>query len=278
MTNAITLLESLAEQTWDRIKDGFEFDISQGEETITDFNLLEMLRSGVKALKVVKLSKGEEAIKGIDWEWWIGSRTQGWLRYAVQAKKLNFATQRYDSFGHKVKGIPQIDLLETYARKASAIPIYCLYNCSKSASQHQHWHCNFPYEEKQLGCTVTPSSVVRQAMNIKGFRNFDFIHSQNSTIPWRCLLKCPSVLQIYSNGSTNIAFENIRVYTALPNYLVRAADNEQEVLTSEVFPIIKRSDFDDLNTVDEMLFDNKSEIRVSPKKVLIIEIRNDDND
>ena len=88
MSLAVKLLESLAKQTWDRIKDGYELEISQGEETITDLNLLEIKRSGIRSFQVVKLTKAEEAIKGIDWEWWIGSESQGWLRYAIQAKKI----------------------------------------------------------------------------------------------------------------------------------------------------------------------------------------------
>jgi hypothetical protein len=115
MPQAIRLFETLAEQTWDRIRDAHELDVSQGEETITDLNLLEIKRNGISTIRVVKLSIDEEAIKGIDWEWWIGSDAQGWLRYAVQARKIHFASQRYDSLGHKVNGVLQIDLLEVFA-------------------------------------------------------------------------------------------------------------------------------------------------------------------
>jgi len=277
MLNAITLLESLAEQTWDRIKDGVEFDISQGEETITDFNLLEILRSGVNTLRVVKLSKDEEAIKGIDWEWWIGSRSQGWLRYAVQAKKIDFSSQRYNSLAHEVNDIPQIDLLKMYARKVSAIPLYCFYNYSQKANLQHYWQCSFQYEEKQLGCTVAPSSTIQQALNTRGCRNFEFVHSFHNTIPWRCLLKCPRVLQIYSNGSNNLAFENIKVYSTLPDYLARAADDNQQVLVSEFYPTIRRNEIGDLDINGE-IFENKPEIRVIPKKVLVIDISSDEND
>ena len=278
MSTAITLLESLAERTWDRIKDGFELDISQGEETITDFNLLEMLRSGVKTLKVVKLSKDEEAIKGIDWEWWIGSRSQGWLRYVVQAKKIDFSSQRYNNLGHKVNNVPQIDLLEIFARKIAAIPLYCFYNYSQATNLQSYWQCGFQYEEKQFGCTVAPSSTIRRALNSRGCRNFEFIHSQHNTIPWRCLLKCPQVLQIYSNGSNNLAFENINVYRTLPTYLARAVDDDQQVLVPEFYPTIRRNEFSNLDSDDEMLFENKPEVRVIPKRVLVIDTRSDEND
>ena len=272
MPHAIRLLETLSEQTWDRIKDGDELDVSQGEETITDINLLEIMRSGISTIRVVKLSQDEEAIKGIDWEWWVGSAAQGWLRYAVQAKKIHLASQRYNSLGHKVKGIPQIDLLEVYARRVSAIPLYCFYNYSKNADPHRHWQCCFQYEEKQFGCTVTPSSIVRQAMNTRGCRNFEFIHTKHDTIPWRCLLKCPRVLQIYSGCSAEIAFENAKVYSALPDSLASAVSEDQPIIVSESYPRIRVNEFGDLSPNDMAFFGDRPEIRVIPRKVLVVDI------
>jgi hypothetical protein len=245
-------------------------EISQGEETITDLNLLEIKRSGVKSIQIVKSTKAEEAIKGIDWEWWIGSNTRGWLRYAMQAKKIQVASQRYDSLGHKVNGILQINLLETYARTVTAIPLYCLYNYPKNPISSQHWHCNFPYDEKQMGCTVTPLSIIRQAMNTKGCRNFNFIHTQNETIPWRCLLNCPRIMQIYTGAPTDISFENIKVYPKLPSNIARAIEEELPILSPESYPAIRVSELGDISESDIDYFAGKKEIRIVPRKVLVI--------
>ncbi len=69
-----------------------------------------------------------ESVKGTDWEWWIGNRTHGYLRYAVQAKKLDAKTNRYSSLNHKVgvgsKTLFQHDILEKYAHVNQAIPLY----------------------------------------------------------------------------------------------------------------------------------------------------------
>lgn len=273
MSHATKLLEALAEQTWNRIKDGYDLEISQGEETITDLNLLEIKRSGVKSIQIVKSTKAEEAIKGIDWEWWIGSNTQGWLRYAMQAKKIQIASQRYDSLGHKVNGILQINLLETYARTVTAIPLYCLYNYPQNPISSQHWHCHFPYDEKQMGCTVTPSSIIRQAMNAKGCRNFNFIHTQNETIPWRCLLNCPRIMKIYTGAPTDIAFENIKVYPKLPSYIAR--DEELPILLPESYPMIRVSELGDISESGIDYFAGKKEIRIVPRKVLVINTGNE---
>ena len=270
MSLAVKLLESLAKQTWDRIKDGYELEISQGEETITDLNLLEIKRSGIRSFQVVKLTKAEEAIKGIDWEWWIGSESQGWLRYAIQAKKIQVESQIYNSLGHKVDGIPQIDLLETYARKVTAIPLYCLYNYAQNPIPSQHWHCSFPYDEKQLGCTVTPSKIIRQAMSVRGCRNFNHIHTQNETIPWSCLLKCPNILQIYAGVFANTPFENVKVYSKLPESIVAAMDEGVLTISPESYPSIKVRELGDISETNIGYFTDKEEIRIVPRKVLII--------
>jgi hypothetical protein len=94
------LLEVLASKTWDRIKYSVIYHVSQGEETITDINLLEIAMSAVREIRVWKCSKKQEAIAGIDWEWLVGSDKIGWLRYAMQAKKLNPKSKRYDNLGH----------------------------------------------------------------------------------------------------------------------------------------------------------------------------------
>ena len=93
---ATKILETLAKATWERIFFGEVLDCSQGEETITDINLLDIKRAatsgGYTGMHILKTNKADEAKFGIDWEWWIGSHLGGWWRYAVQAKKLLIGT------------------------------------------------------------------------------------------------------------------------------------------------------------------------------------------
>lgn len=108
----------------------------------------------------------------------------GWYRYAVQAKKIEVRTGRYAQLGHKVGGVLQLDILEPYAKANDAVPLYCFYNHVDGAVP---WNCNYAVEIEQLGCSVTPSKVVRAALKKRGARTFAHIHNQKQTLPWRCL-------------------------------------------------------------------------------------------
>ena len=204
---ATLLLEDLAEATWSRLRDAGDLNVSQGEETITDNHLLDIKRSPVKSIRVWKCPKDREMFTGIDWEWFVGSDSLGWYRYAVQAKKLyNYKKERdrYDALNHPVEAKDrngavirklQINVLEEYARGANAIPLYCLYNHVIRGDFGQFWHCCCEdIEPTQLGCTVTPSHVVREALRRRGCRTFDYIHSKECTLPWRCLTLCPKIV------------------------------------------------------------------------------------
>jgi hypothetical protein len=84
------LLEKLAKKIWRRIRDASEYGISQGEVGMTDYLLLEIVRSETPAIKVLKTNPRQEASQGTDWEWWIGPAASGWICCAIQAKKLAF--------------------------------------------------------------------------------------------------------------------------------------------------------------------------------------------
>ena len=56
----------------------------------------------------------------------------------------------------------------------------------------------------ELGCTITPSSNIRMAIEEWGAKNFKSIHSRRNTLPWRCLVSCPMVEQSLEALSKNI--------------------------------------------------------------------------
>lgn len=246
---AVALLEGLARGTWERLRHSLEFDVSQGEETITDLNLLEIRRSGVRGVRVWKCPKGQEAKTGLDWEWFVGSDEVGWLRYAVQAKKLKLGTKVYDKLSHKVRKRLQAEILESYAEANEAIPLYCLYNYVGGAAPFdRYWHCDDDPEREQLGCTVTPLRVIKEALRRGGRasrRTFESIHSDDCTIPWRCLVKCRHVTRVYEGGATepHACFGKLRLYPRIPDnvkrlFMSRGDDNAglQYETDSEVIP------------------------------------------
>lgn len=219
----IKFLEGLAEDTWERVRDGHALGIRLGETGLTDLLLLEIKRTNPPHLRVFKTPHHLESSCGTDWEWWIGSNQTGWLRYAVQAKKLYLPSHAYDALGHTVGGVPQVDVLEAYANANRAIPIYCFYNYSDWVNLATCWQCNLPRQDAQLGCTITPSFIVRHALAGRGTRKFESIHAYPQTIPWRCLLKCPLLHLLYQPNTVQghaVAMEGfgreVHVFEALP--------------------------------------------------------------
>lgn len=194
---AFKLFEYLAEYTWRMIERCHRNKLHLGEDAITTINL-DALITASPGFVATEDTRVDEARKGCDFELWVGSISSGWIRYAVQAKKLTASSGRYDSLSHLVKksGKPQIDILESYSTANRAYPIYCFYNITQPPASKRKpwvngfkWNCCEKKDELQLGCSVTPASVVRNALS-KGPRNFKFIHSEDVTLPWRCLIKC----------------------------------------------------------------------------------------
>src|SRR5437588_9340720 len=63
------VLERLAFETWHRLRLGKKYHVHQGEETITDVNLLEIALANLSEIKLWKCPKADEGKVGIDWEW-----------------------------------------------------------------------------------------------------------------------------------------------------------------------------------------------------------------
>jgi hypothetical protein len=194
-----------------------------GEDALTSYHLTLIAASGHMNV-YYEDTRINEATKGCDFELWIGSTKLGWCRYAIQAKKIKLPAERYESLGHKVAGVPQIDILEKYAKMNNAMPLYCFYNYTANPATS---NCTDPNDIEQLGCTVTPLVVVKQALLIRGSRNFSYIHKQECTLPWRCLVKCPLFLAFDRNP-----YGYIHRHAALPQSIValrnrRSADGPQ---------------------------------------------------
>ena len=239
MSNPKQLFETLAESTWERLRLSWEYGISQGEETITDLLQLEIARLGGSNIHVLKTTKAFEAQSGVDWEWWIGDNASGWLRFAIQAKKIG-ANGRYNALKHHVKlpgrkKLLQQTVLKRYAKEKGAIPLYCLFNHVGPGGydEHKHWHCKAPFEPAQLGCTLAPLERIDEALRKRGGRTFDFIHRDQHAIPWRCLFctKCSALPMLLVSSVYRMGGFPKR-YHSLPPALARAKERD-DVLQSE---------------------------------------------
>src|ERR1022692_583051 len=99
--------------------------MSFGPGTLTDNNLLELIRHNLPNLRVYKAVGRDEPERGFDWEWWVGNPATGYWRYSIQAKKLNLGTGQYQCVRHQVAQRWQIDILADHARSCGTIPLYC---------------------------------------------------------------------------------------------------------------------------------------------------------
>ena len=152
------ILQSLSKDIWERLRDVSALPTAHsvrfGEETITDILMLDLNRHGLTRTVFIQTPKSKEALTGTDFEWWLGSDAAGWIRLAVQAKKIHLESERYPNLKHSVKGMSQVGLLERFAARHGAIPLYCLYNYTDKAESFKHWHCcQRPFQEEELGCT-----------------------------------------------------------------------------------------------------------------------------
>lgn len=253
--------EDITRRIWSDINLSNKYGTLYGEETITDSILLELVKQNYVNIKILQTPKVLEAIKGTDWEWYVGSHTYGWIRYAIQAKKLNPKTNSYGSLNHKVRQSSnvnyQINLLRTFADANGAVPLYNFYNHYPSATETGHWQCSKPFDKELLGWTFTTLTNVETAIKTRGSRTFDKIHQLKYTLPIRCLLTCPYFKSLYQDQTTigltgDFLGESFQKVATLPKQFL----NAREIGILEEFP--------------EELY--SPEIAIYPKRIAMIEL------
>lgn len=237
---SVELFEVLASTTWRTILRANRNHVSFGEDAITSINLnaFASLRDGAV---VIEDARVDEAHKGCDFEMWIGNDRKGWSRYAVQAKKITARSGRYERLNHAVRGRSQIQILNDYAKRVRAAPLYCFYNF---APHVMNWNCTLPRDEPQLGCMVTPALVVEQALRLRGCRHFGWMHIQPETIPWRCLLTCSRNHQHKYNAYAPSRWPNpeTHLHRRLPQELALLRDQRRQVEPVELEPIYREDE------------------------------------
>lgn len=190
-----SVLEELSIDVWERLRDVKRLTkplgVRHGEETITDLLMLDLMRKLSGHVMATQTPKHKEAKSGTDFELWVERPNRQWVRFAVQAKRINFERSTYSGLNYKVNGTKQMHLLERFANTNGAIPVYCFYNYCENPKCSDHWRCcSKPYVEEQLGCTIATLRTVKRAAKQHGAKNFGWIHKQPGTIPLSCLLIC----------------------------------------------------------------------------------------
>lgn len=100
-----------------------------GEESITDFFVLELKKESMGAYYIESFTRPKEKVTGADWELWFTGPSKKWIGLRVQAKVISLDAKRYAQLHYKRKdGTFQIDQLIADAKKHKATPLYCLYS------------------------------------------------------------------------------------------------------------------------------------------------------
>lgn len=193
-----TTAEKIAHRTWFLLELSRQPGVRLGEETLTDFLVINLFLNPYNAVRVLPVMKPDEANNGADLIVCV-HRGGGWAHeYVVQAKKL-YPNNRYGQYNslNKKSGKnkrPQIGILEQYATESNAVPLYLLYNHVNDPINRCHpcWHCCRDHDEAQLGCTLVPSWHIRDVIECPGkHQNFRDVHLNDAALPWRCAFDCP---------------------------------------------------------------------------------------
>lgn len=226
--HARALFEELAAGTWERLMYSVLLSCSQGETTITDLNLLELIRAHLPGLRIYKAHSRDESRYGFDWEWFVG-RPGSWFRYSVQAKKLDIHSQRYKSLRHKVGPTFQLEILKNFAKTQKTIPLYCFYNyVSSNADAKAGWNCKLSFDATQLGCTIAPLHVVESQHQARVAKDFAAVHTGKGVFPWRCLICCPTLQPEAPDNPLLPTSHTPKRLEALPSYLANLPEMKED--------------------------------------------------
>ncbi len=127
--------------TWNKLREARNHDFQIGEESITDFIVLNIKKWGVGKISIDTFTRHAESLNGADWEWWFTGPSGKWLGMRVQAKVLNLESEKYEHLHHQNRHGFQVDLLINDATKNKVIPLYCMYTNWDPKKYKASWNC-----------------------------------------------------------------------------------------------------------------------------------------
>lgn len=193
-THLCHVFRILAERTWHDLSDAAKAGYSLGEESVTDYLLLDLKRRAPIEVIVSKFNRRDEGhTTGADWEWWFVQGGRG-FGMRVQAKRLNPATQKYDTLDHTVRrtGRKQVNLLIGDAEAASPrlYPMYCFYNYIPPGGAQPLWRCRSRGPDvREFGCSVADAYSIRALLRRKR-KQTDLGSIGALSFPWSCMVCC----------------------------------------------------------------------------------------
>ncbi len=173
-----------------------DVDVSYGEETITESNLLELRRRHPSIIDLKTFSKHKEAKNGADWEWHVIGRART-LRMRVQAKRLQKDDKLIVKREAGSSGKQQIDLLIDNAKRDGRLPVYCLYSSERQRSFWSKRPAGAGLEEFETGCLLANAHTVKTKMP-KSLADIE-----KHCVPWHFLAE----RHVYSRNIIDDTFE-----------------------------------------------------------------------
>lgn len=220
-------------------------NVSYGEETITETNLLELRRRHPGVVTLRTFGKKAESKNGADWEWHIIGRARR-FGMRVQAKRLQ--QNNVLKIPHAVKSskAEQIDLLISDSKASGLMPVYCFYASEK---QRTKWKASAGFGATspfEFGCLLASAHRVRRKMP----KSLGDIEAD--CVPWHYLVDQRRFQQIRNVGMlgapSSLSFLSTEGLLHLP------------IAESSISQVTERPDFptiDDLNRPDAKLSDRE---------------------
>jgi hypothetical protein len=182
------LLLKNSKWTWNQLRDARTLGYQLGEESITDFLVLNLKKNGGKKFFIKSFTRHAESLNGADWEWWLTGSSGLWLGMRIQAKIINFQSLKYEHLYHRNKHGYQADLLIKDANRNGVIPLYCLYtnwDARRHRAKRLCWNCKPSI--RHYGTSILSANIVRSLLPYN-IIHLDFLYKH--LMPMHCIL-CP---------------------------------------------------------------------------------------
>lgn len=211
-------------KTWNWIKSGNISGITLSEESLTDFNLLELTLRHPNNIKTQKFTKNQESKTGADWEWWI-YESNHWIGLRIQAKKLYSNSSLYESLNESETQIEKL-IKRASTNSIPLIPLYVFYNYSEDKTFFNEWECKIDPschidDESWFGCTISYAPDVKKVLENKKRekgKGKKFIDIIKISYPWSCLVCC--------NTSSKNNFIPNRIFSFFKKAFFNKSDSE----------------------------------------------------
>jgi hypothetical protein len=173
---------------WDLLQVGRREQHQLGEETITDLISLALKTSQKQSVRMINYTKPQEGRNGADWLWiFYDPSTRQAIGIRIQAKIINFKSNRYPHLHYTKNGIKQIDKLERLAIRDHVTPLYVFYSHWPRPTSPAKYPRNASHSGsiREFGCAIATLPSIRSLNNLDAMKDVGpLLH------PWHVLV-CP---------------------------------------------------------------------------------------